>query len=157
MNLKRLAVLTCGGVLVSAGAIASLKLFKSEIPVAKINASHEERVQQATATALTQQIAQVEVESVLQGEIFTQETPMIVHLQEQQLSLEKRLAQLQPDSSQSAVAVATARAIESKIAELEVQYAQDQATFSDSDPASQLRKAQIEALRQRLTTLQQQG
>jgi capsule polysaccharide export protein KpsE/RkpR len=68
--------------------------------------------------------------------------------------LEKRLTQLQPDSSQSAIVVATAGAIESKIADLEVHYAQDQAKFSDSHPTLQLRKAQIEALRQRLTTLQ---
>ncbi|MBD2260103.1 hypothetical protein [Pseudanabaena sp. FACHB-2040] len=153
MNSKQLAALTCGVALVSAGAIASAQLLKSEAPVAELNANHEERVQQATATALAQQIAQLEVEKVLQGEIFTQEAPMMVHLQEQQLSLEKRLSQLQPDSSQNAVVVATASAIESEIAGLEVQYAQDQAKFLDSHPTLQMRKAQIEALRQRLATL----
>lgn len=154
MNSKQLAVLTGSVALVSASALIGVQLFKNEAPVTEINANHEERVRQATATALTQQIAQVEVEKVLQGEIFKQDAPVIVQLREQQSSLEKRLTQLQPHSSQSAIAVATASAIESKIADLEVYYAQDQAKFSDSHPALQARKAQIEALRQRLTTLQ---
>lgn len=154
MNSKRLVVLTGSVALVSAGAIISVQLFKNKAPVTEINANYEERVRQATATALTQQIAQVKVEKVLQGEIFTQDAPVIAQLREQQSSLEKRLTQLQPDSRQSAIVVATASAIESKIADLEVLYAQDQAKFSDSYPALQMRKAQIEALRQHLTTLQ---
>ena len=158
MNVKRLAVLTFGLALVSAGAIAGIQLFRSETPVIGINANHEEPpVQQATVTALTQQIAQVEVEKILQGEIFREDTPAIAQLREQQSSLEQRLTQVQPDSSQREIVVATTSAIESKIADLEMQYAQDQARFADSHPELQLRKAQIEALRQRLATLQQQG
>ncbi|MBD2100393.1 hypothetical protein [Leptolyngbya sp. FACHB-261] len=154
MNSKQLVVLTGSVALVSAGAITGVQSFKNEAPVTEINANYEERVRQATATALTQRIAQVEVEKVLQGEIFMEDAPVITQLKEQQSSLEKRLTQLQPDSSQSAIVVVTASAIESKIADLEVLYAQDQAKFSDSHPALQVRKAQIEALRQRLTTLQ---
>jgi hypothetical protein len=154
MDSKRFAVLMGSVVLVSAGAILGVQLSKNEAPVTETNADYEERIRQATAAALTQQIAQVKVEEVLQSEIYSQDAPTIAQLREQQSSLEKRLTQLQPDSSQSAIVVATASAIESKIADLEVQYAQDQAKFSDSHPALQVRKAQIEALRQRLTTLQ---
>jgi hypothetical protein len=154
MNSKRLVVLTGSIALISAGAIIGVQHFRNEAPVTEVNANHEERVRQATATALIQQIAQVQVEQVLQGEIFRQDAPQIAQLREQQLSLEKRLVQLQPDSSQSLVVVATASAIESKIADLEVRYAQDQAIFSDSHPTLQVRKAQIQALHQRLITLQ---
>lgn len=157
MNSRRLAVLTGSIALVLVGALTGVRLFKHEASVTAINANHEEHLQQVTTTALTQQIAQVEVEKVLQGEIFRQGAPQIAQLREQQLSLEKRLAQLQPNSNQSAVVIATASAIESKIVDLEVRYAQDQAKFIDSHPTLQMHKAQIEALRQRLTTLQQPG
>jgi len=52
------------------------------------------------------------------------------------------------------MAVATARAIEAQIADLEVQYAQDQTKFADHHPTLQLHQAQLEALHQRLATLQ---
>jgi hypothetical protein len=152
MNSKQLAVLTGSVALASVGVLTNVQLFNNVASITAINANHEELGRQASA--LTQQIAQVEVAKILQGEIYRQDTPVIVQLKEQQSNLEKRLAELQPDRSQRAVSVATASAIESEIADLEVQNAQDQAKFLDSHPVLQVRKAQIEALRQRLTTLQ---
>lgn len=154
MNSKQLVVLACGVALVSVGAIASVPYFKSEAFVTKFSTNHQESARQATVTALTQQIAQIEVEEVLQGVRFNQDAVQIVQLKEQQLSLKQRLAQLQPNSNQSPIAIATANAIKSKIADLEVEYAQGQAKFLDSHPILQVQKAQIEALRQRLTSLQ---
>jgi nitrogenase subunit NifH len=51
--------------------------------------NYEHIVFDTSATALTQQIAQVEVEKVLQGEIFRQDAPVIAQLREQQSSLGK--------------------------------------------------------------------
>lgn len=151
MNSKQLAVLVGGFVLVSAGAIASIRFLTSEATASNLKVIHGN---QATAEALTQQIAQLNVEEVLQGERFMQDAPQMIHLREQKSKLEQRLTQLQPNGYQTSMAVATARAIEAQIADLEVQYAQDQTKFADHHPTLQLHQAQLEALHQRLATLQ---
>jgi hypothetical protein len=151
MNSKQLAVLVGGFVLVSAGAIASIRFLTSEATASNLKVIHGN---QATAEALAQQIAQTEVEEVLQGERFMQDAPQMIHLREQKSKLEQRLTQLQPNGYQTSMAVATARAIEAQIADLEVQYAQDQTKFADHHPTLQLHQAQLEALHQRLATLQ---
>jgi predicted solute-binding protein len=153
MNPKRLAVLTCTAVVLSAGAITSVRLFQSQTSEPTAHANHEALTQQVTATALIQQIAQTDVEQVIQGEIYTQASPVMAQLSEQKSTLEQRLTQLHPDIHQGEIAVATTTALESKLTDLEVQYALDQAKFSDVSPQLLVRKAQIEALRQRLTTI----
>jgi hypothetical protein len=151
MNSKQLAVLVGGFVLVSAGAIASVRFLTSEATASNLKTTHGN---QATAEALAQQIAQLNVEEVLQGERFMQDAPQMIHLRDQKSKLEQRLTQLQPHGYQTSMAVATARAIEAQIADLEVQYAQDQTKFADHHPTLQLHQAQLEALHQRLATLQ---
>jgi predicted enzyme related to lactoylglutathione lyase len=49
----------------------------------------------------------------------------MIHLREQKSKLEQRLTQLQPRAYQTSMAVATARAIEAQMADLEVQHATD--------------------------------
>jgi hypothetical protein len=151
MNSKQLAVLVGGFVLVSAGAIASIRFLTSEATASNLKATHGN---QATAEALAQQIAQLNVEEVLQGERFMQDAPQMIHLRDQKSELEQRLTRLQPHGYQTSMAVATARAIEAQIADLEVQYAQDQTKFADHHPTLQLHQAQLEALHQRLAPLQ---
>jgi len=78
----------------------------------------------------------------------------MIQLREQKSKLEQRLTQVKPNGYQTSMAAATARAIEAKVADLEVQYAQDQTKFAEYHPTLQLHQAQLEALRQRLATLQ---
>lgn len=75
----------------------------------------------------------------------------MVQLNEQRSRLENRLAQLQPEGYQSAIARATAAAIAAKMNDLEGQIAQDQTRFSEHHPSLLLQQAQLEALRQRLS------
>lgn len=75
----------------------------------------------------------------------------MVQLNEQRSRLETRLAQLQPEGYQSAIARATAAAIAAKMNDLEEQIAQDQNRFSADHPSLRLQQAQLEALRQRLS------
>jgi uncharacterized protein involved in exopolysaccharide biosynthesis len=143
MNPSHLVAFACG-LFVSASAIAPAQACE--------NAAAVSEVAPETA-ALAQQIAQVMVEIALQGEMFTQDAPPMVQLNEQRSRLENRLAQLQPEGYQSAIARATAAAIAVKMDDLETQIAQDQSRFSDVHPSLQLQRAQLEALRQRLIDL----
>jgi len=101
---------------------SGFRFLTSEATTSNIKATHGN---QATAEALAQQIAQLNVEEVLQGERFMQNAPQMIRLREQKSKLEQRLTQLQPCAYQTSMAVATARAIEAQIADLEVQYATD--------------------------------
>lgn len=152
MNLKQSLILAYGMTLVSAGAIATVQFPKHSVPI--LAAAHdEESLHHATVTALINEIAQIEVERLLEGVKFQQEHPALTTLQKQQARLEKRLAQLQP-GGKKLIETAIARTIEGQIADLEVQNAKDQANFTKDHPAIQLQTSQIQALHQRLRALQ---
>ncbi len=152
MNLKQSLILAYGMTLVSAGAIATVQFPKHSVPTLAAAAHHEESLHHATVTALIDEIAQIEVERLLEGVKFQQEHPALTTLQKQQAQLEKRLAQLQP-GGKKLIETAIARTIEGQIADLEVQYAKDQANFTEDHPAIQLQTSQIQALQQRLRAL----
>ncbi|NJL88097.1 MAG: hypothetical protein HC886_22400 [Leptolyngbyaceae cyanobacterium SM1_1_3] len=108
----------------------------------------------ATSTDLAQAIAQVEVEQILLDLLVSESHPEAIALSQKQIDLEACLTQLQPEDEDTLVTAATTSAVEAKITELEQQYATDEITYTDDHPAQQFLLDGIEALRQRLATLQ---
>ncbi|NJO78836.1 MAG: hypothetical protein HC827_10120 [Cyanobacteria bacterium RM1_2_2] len=149
MNFKVLSVILSGIVLVLSGVIVKTQFFNTKTPV-----SAEASVRQATVTALTDEIAQLEVQQVLEGTKFTENPPSMIQLREQQFQLKERLRQLQPDGNPEGVKQAIAQAVESEIVNLERQMPETEARFTNSHPTFQLLSSQREALQQYLKTLQ---
>jgi uncharacterized protein involved in exopolysaccharide biosynthesis len=153
MNLKHSVLLICSVCLLGIGAIAGSRLVRDEVPTVGFGAKSETSASQSTVAALTHQIAQLHVDESLQSTMFVENAPQLVQLRVQRSSLENRLAQLSPDRYRSLIITATASAIESKIATLEVSYAQNRLRFIDTHPSLQLQKNQLETLRQRSIAL----
>jgi hypothetical protein len=152
MNFKPLMILTGGIAVVAMGTIAHTQFFKPSTPVAS-ERHLQDSTRQATITALANQLAQVEVRQAMEGEKFTEHSPVMMQLKEQQTQLEQRLAQVQPTGDRAMVNGAIANAINAEIAALEVQHAKAKTQWNDSHPMLQQQAAQLAALRQRLTTL----
>ncbi|MBD0336587.1 MAG: hypothetical protein ICV62_13950 [Cyanobacteria bacterium Co-bin13] len=159
MNLKHLAGLVSSVVLLSAVGLMSCQAPQARAsavePGAERAASPQELPTQGTAPQdLAQQIAQLEVERVLEGVRFTEDHPLIVHLETEQAALEELLLRLAPSGGERLITAATSQALRAKFSEVERDYLQDQALFIDAHPGQQHRKAQLEALNQRLAELQ---
>ncbi|MBD1836119.1 hypothetical protein H6F61_26390 [Cyanobacteria bacterium FACHB-472] len=153
MNLKYLTVLACGVALLSVSTIVKAQSSPKRVTSAVTRTKCAESARQATLTDLTQEIALMEVEKVLLKINFTQDHPQFALLNERQLGLEACLTRLQPNDNRDLVVATTVRALESKLIELEAQYTSDSIKYFDDHPTQQLRKVQIKALRQHLTTL----
>jgi hypothetical protein len=104
----------------------------------------------ASQKALAEKIGDVEVERVIVLTRFTNDTPMVQALDKQNLSLVARLKQIQPARYQSLASSATQSALQSKIAELQALYRQEDRRLIPSTPSQQILRTQIVALNQRL-------
>ena len=150
MNLKLLKLAGVAVALAAVGAIVHAQSSPIHPNSAANSTNCAEFAEQTTPADLAQEIAQVEVERVLSGVRYLGDHPMFAYLQAKQFDLETCLARLQSNDDQNLVAVTTVNAMESKIAELEVQYARDQAIYHDNHPIQQSRRLELEALHQYL-------
>ncbi len=107
---------------------------------------------QVTVNTITQQIAKLEVERAVESTRFISENPVIQNLDLQLANLRKRLLQLRPDGNKQAVNLAVSQAIKTKIAQLEIERANQATQFSKNSPVIVSIDAQIKSLRQRLVS-----
>jgi uncharacterized protein involved in exopolysaccharide biosynthesis len=103
----------------------------------------------ATVTALTQQVAQLEVERALLDVKFTPDSPIVQNVERNLRNLRQRLAQIQPNGN-SAVSKAIKEAIKAKIAELEIERARLATRFIPESPLLLAIDSQLRSLNKRL-------
>ncbi|NJO49620.1 MAG: hypothetical protein HC840_09430 [Leptolyngbyaceae cyanobacterium RM2_2_4] len=151
MNLNYLTFLVLSLTVASVNTVASAQASSTAAP-AVISADCANSTGQATSGDLAQEIAQLEVERVLLEVKFNQVHPVFAELDERQEGLQACLTQLQPDN-QDLLTAANVGATESKIAEIEVIYANNQSRYADHHPEQQYLRESIAALRQHLDTL----
>ncbi|MBD2299946.1 hypothetical protein [Nostoc sp. FACHB-190] len=140
MNRKQIILIACAVSLLSVGAIATRQI-------------ESKSTDEVLVTNLTQQIAQLEVKQALLASIYTQDAPQFTQVIAEKANLAQRLEQLQSQSYQTQVVVATTNALESKLGELEVEYAKDRSKLSEHHPVQQTRQSQMNNIRQRLIAL----
>jgi hypothetical protein len=153
MDRKQVLRLARGISLLVAGIVITAEFSRQHLST-PLTTTAKESTRRLSATTLADEIAKLEVEKLLESVKFAQSSPKLVTLQEQQVHLEQQLVQLNPQNNQKLVELATTRAIESQIADLDLQYAKNRVKFQDHHPMLEVQASQLSALRQRLSTLQ---
>jgi uncharacterized protein involved in exopolysaccharide biosynthesis len=106
-----------------------------------------------TARAITQQIAELEVQRALLDSRFTPDSPVVQATEGKLQSLRQRLRQIQPNDNNTAVSKAIKEAIKAKIAELEIERTRLAARFSPESPVIQAINSQLNSLNKRFIRL----
>ena len=102
---------------------------------------------------LAREIAQLEVEKVRLNVTFHQNDPKFQALAQELTELTGCLTALSSEDVSNLLAVETIAAVESKLTELESQYANNQVMFANIDVSQQVLGAEIQALHQYLSVL----
>lgn len=105
---------------------------------------------QPTVDTLTQKIAQIEVQRAIESTRYISASPIIQKLDLQLKNLRQRLVQLRPDGNKKAVNLAINKTVKTKIAQLEIERADQITKFSRDSPVIVIIDSQIKNLQQLL-------
>lgn len=141
--------------LVCTNSVLAQQAAKRSVPVATGGTIYSAAVTQAVVHALTQKIAELEVERALLEPVRDPSHPELRRLEASLQGLHNRLLQLRPDGNQVAIAAATTKAVEARVPALEVRLAIAEATHDPSDHRVKTPQAQLQSLRSRLAILRQ--